>query len=286
MVETLLTPQDLGQALSMVRTDPAAAFLAGGTYLLTSQFSREKMNLISLDLVTPRSISREATKEGPFLSIGAGATFQDLLDSPIVPKQIKKACSSMVDRNIRNRATVGGNIGADKSCASLVPLFIALGSIYRCAEGMDVEAAAWHKKERVANPSALSAKAAQRLVLQVLVPLGRNIFCAFARYSRTGCDLSVLTCAVSAKKKEGLIDPESLALCLGGLGPKAERYTSLERDLAASLVDGAIPDKGTIEALARSHFSPISDTRGSAEFKRLRAGILLADALHSLEALA
>ena len=34
----------------------------------------------------------------------------------------------MVNRNTRNRATLGGNLGADKSCSSLIPILIVLGA--------------------------------------------------------------------------------------------------------------------------------------------------------------
>lgn len=292
MVENFLRPRDATEALGMLEANPRARFIAGGTYLLTGQFARESMDLVTLETVLPKAIGVEQASQGKLLCIGAGATIRDLLDSSLVPGQLKKACLSMVDRNIRNRATVGGNIGADKSCASLVPLFIALGAAYRCAGGKDVEAQAWHLGMRAAGSAIHAAKASglaqrpPRLVLQVLVPLEDGRLAAFDRYSRTGCDLSVLTCAVSLRKQAGNFDPASLRICLGGLGPNAERYPGLEKDIAGLMKDGNLPSREGVEQAARRRLSARSDARGGAEFKVLRSAVLVADSLHALEVLA
>ncbi|HEY9053371.1 MAG TPA: hypothetical protein VIO60_00990, partial [Rectinemataceae bacterium] len=76
----------------------------------------------------------------------------------------------------------------------------------------------------------------------------------------------------------------SLRICLGGLGPKAARFPALEKAITDSAHGGSLPPKETIEEISCEHFSPRSDARGSAEFKRLRAAVLLADTLHAMEA--
>jgi CO/xanthine dehydrogenase FAD-binding subunit len=295
MVENFMRPRDEAEALRIVQANSKARFLAGGTYLLTGQFIREPMDLVSLEAILPTTLSLEKTGQGKMLCIGAGASFQDLVDSPIVPSQIKKACQSMVDRNIRNRATVGGNIGADKSCASLVPLFISLGASYRCSGAKEMEAQAWHLWTRAARSAIQAAKSAKTsglaqaspsLVLEVRIPLQGETLCAFDRHSRTGCDLSILTCAVSIREKEGNLLPSSLRICMGGLGPHAERNPKLEEEIAGLFKGGILPSKESIEKTAQGCLFAKSDSRGGAEFKILRSAVLLADALHSLEVLA
>jgi putative selenate reductase FAD-binding subunit len=292
MIEIFKKPDSAAQALELAQKNPEWKFIAGGTYLLTPQFSKEKLSLISIEGLVPTAISVEGTGHARYLSIGAGASFQDLLDSEIVPGHIKAACASMVDRNIRNRATLGGNIGADKSCASLVPLCIALGARYLCQDGSLIAAEEWHTSVRMSKSAIQAAKFLPAtapvpcpLVRSVHIPIAAFVLGAFERYSRTACDLSVLTCAISAVSSTQGIKPDSLRICIGGLGPWAERFLELEKTLAAAMDSRSLPSKEQIETIALGFFNPKSDARGSAEFKRIRAAALVADALHRLKPL-
>jgi CO/xanthine dehydrogenase FAD-binding subunit len=213
-----------------------------------------------------------------------------MLESPLAPKALKVAASGMATRNVRNRATVGGNLGADKSCASLLPFFLVSEARLACADGMERSIDEWRALPPAASPS--------RLILSVSwkAPVGRLTACA--KYSRTAADLSILTCAVSADHHEkrparglGQGLGQGLAqfrIALGGLGPRARRFPELEAELEAALEkapEGLPADAKTIiEALAAPCFHPVDDIRGSAAFKRVRAAVLLADAICELEA--
>jgi putative selenate reductase FAD-binding subunit len=267
MVQDYLKAASLGEALALKADHPGFPFLAGGTFLLAGDYRDKPSGVIDVGGVLPRGIDRS----GDRLVIGAGATFQDLADSRAVPVPLKAAALSMVNRNVRNRATVGGNLAAAKSCASLIPLALALGSRLRvaAAEGeRDVATSEW-----------LSAPAG--LVLELAFEFKPGQRAAFARYARTSCDVSVLTVGLSffLGRDKRLSD---LRIAMGGLGPRARECPELD-----SLFQGEpLPPRAEIEAKASATFSPRADLRGSAEFKRLRAAALLADALHNAEEIA
>ncbi|HWQ08933.1 MAG TPA: FAD binding domain-containing protein, partial [Holophaga sp.] len=172
----------------------------------------------------------------------------------------KAAALGMNNRNTRNRATFGGNLGVNKSCGSFLPLLLVLDADLETSEGK-VPAVSW-----LGRPMGL--------VLEASMPLepGRGI--AYRRWARTSCDLAVLTAAVSLTLKGQTI--AGLRIAMGGLGPRARRFPELE-----ALFEGrSLPAKEAIEAAAAPLFSPIDDLRASAAFKRLRAAALLADAIH------
>ena len=179
----------------------------------------------------------------------------------------------MADRNIRNRATIGGNIGADKSCSSLLPFLLVAEARYSRAQAPAVTAAEW----QTASPAEKGLIAG----IEFELPASRRV--ASGRYARTSCDVAVLTCAASAElgaANRGGLALRGLRIAMGGLSPHARRFPELE-----SLFEGAPPpDKAAIEAAAAPLFAPVDDVRGSAAFKRLRAAALLADVLVSLEA--
>lgn len=259
----------------MAAGQAGTSFLAGGTFLLAGDRREKPPTVIDVGRILPKAIERS----GGALSIGAGATFQDLVDSAAVPAILRDAALSMVNRNVRNRATVGGNIGAGKSCASLMPVFLALGA-----------------KLRVATPSSGSARPETRIIaewsgrpegiiLSIDLELGTGMKGAFARWTRTACDVSVLTACVAYRAEGGPAGGgalRGLSIAMGGLGPHARRFP----ELVAPFEGRPLPSTADIESIAGPLFQPRSDWRGSAAFKRLRAASLLADALHHAEVIA
>ena len=263
MVKNYLEPRDADEALALLSREENACLLAGGTYLLTSRFADRPITAISISSLLPKTIERSKDR----IILGAGATFQEILDSAILPEALRRAALGMADRNIRNRATVGGNIGADKSCSSLIPFFLAAEASYRRFSASPIEAEEWQALPSVAEKGIVEA-------VEFAVPASRRF--AYGKYSRTSCDVAVLTCAVSADFEAGL--PRRLGIAMGGLSPHSRRFPELE-----TLFEGKkIPSRAEIEAAAAPLFAPADDARGSAAFKRLRAAVLLADVMSSL----
>lgn len=104
------------------------AYLAGGTDDLRLNGAAGDKELIDINGLVPKTIE---VREGK-LAIGALATFNDLIDSPLVPDFLKEAarfCASFVKRN---SATVGGNLGLRRDDAYLVAALTAAGAEVLC----------------------------------------------------------------------------------------------------------------------------------------------------------
>lgn len=287
MLQTYSRPANLAEAIKLKAGAPAARYLAGGTFILAGDGREKPEALIDIGRVLPAGLERR----GDELSIGAGTTFQALADDPAAPAVLRAAARQMANRNTRNRATVGGNLGALKTCASLAAPLLALDA--KVAVAVAASAGASGDAEALNEgvvPLADWLAAPEGLVLSVRLklPLGRRA--AALRWGRTACDLSVITASVAftpSRQSAGsaAAAPDALLLdlrvVLGGLGPRARRFPEIEK-----LFEGkALPSKADIEAAVAPHLSPVDDHRGSAAFKRLRAAALVADAFHGTEAL-
>lgn len=274
MVNEYIRPSTIREALDAKVKAVDAPYLAGGTYLLAGDYREKPGAVIDVGPVLPKGIALR----GPDLSIGAGATFQDLADSGLLVSELgpslggallKAAALSMANRNVRNRATVGGNIGAAKSCSSLIPSLLALGARLELAR---LQAGNQNYESSVV-PLASWLDSPEGLILEILVPVEKARRGAFLRWARTACDLSLLTAAVSFQREGDRVLAPRIAM--GGLSQRPRRFPELERLLEGS----PLPPKKEIEALALPHIAPLGDARGSAEFKRSRAAMLLSDAL-------
>ena len=93
-------------------------FLSGGTEILRLNTGVDK-NSPLIDILP--LLSDEIRKEGDSVLIGASATFALLLSSPGVPDYLKEALCYMPSPQLRNQATIGGNIASWRDDSFLIP---------------------------------------------------------------------------------------------------------------------------------------------------------------------
>ncbi len=290
MVKQYNKPDSIDEALNELSSMPGSVILAGGTFLLAgysfgSQIVRDPASFLPagdsraagspvnqpecvIDIA--KLLPSDVSHINGILKIGAGCTFQRLVEADAAPALFKTAALSMANRNIRNRATVCGNLAANKSCSSLMPIFLVLDAEVEFAKK-------GHKTATCPLLQWLSMPHGILLSVSVKIPGGYSGSCI--RSSRTACDLSTSTAAVIFNKENGLIS--DIRIAMGGFGPMARRFPELE-----SMLEGKpMPSSSDLELLARPFLPAIADQRGSAEYKKLRGAVLLADAMTRAEAL-
>lgn len=242
-------PASVNEALQLkAKLGPGTVFLAGGTEVNNLHAPRPAA-LIDLAGLGLNKI--ETTPAG--LRIGAGVTFQQLIDHPDVPAFIKKAAGHMANRNIRNCATVGGHLGANKPCANLIPVLMAAEArVVLTDREMPVD-------QFVASETSL--------VLAVILPTAARAI-GLDHHTRTSSDISIITAAASMTLEGGKVRQPVLAI--GGVAPHVVRLYNVEKSL-----DGqALPEAEKLEAMIAAAVQPIDDLRGSAAFKRQLAAVL------------
>jgi CO/xanthine dehydrogenase FAD-binding subunit len=276
MVNEYIKPASLDAALDIMEAKPGAALLAGGTFILAgylrgagpvSPAKKTPATVIDIGPLLPKVVKKEAGR----LFIGAGLSFQELAEAKAAPAQLRAAALTMANRNTRNKATVGGNLGANKSCASLVPFFLAADAVVAVQQ---------KDKKHTELPLATWLAAPQGIVLTVSFTLVAGMLAATLRSSRTACDVATSTAAVVYRLEGSTI--RDLRIALGGFGPHARRWPELE----ARFEGKSLPSKADIEKEAAVFLHVVGDQRGSADYKRLRGAAMLADALHAAEVMA
>lgn len=108
-----------------------AKLLAGGTDLILQMRRRETVAkyIIGLKSVPELTFVRETAEGG--LAIGAMTTIQTLLTSPIIRKTygvLAQVAAGIGGPELRNVATIGGNLAGALPCADFPPALIALGA--------------------------------------------------------------------------------------------------------------------------------------------------------------
>ncbi|MHC5022876.1 MAG: FAD binding domain-containing protein [Planctomycetota bacterium] len=265
-------------AALMARYAPSARLLAGGTDLLVDlKVSRTAAaHLISMTGINDlRSV--DLTDRG--LGIGALTTLTELNDAtlPGAFASIKDATGAMAAPHIRNVATVGGNLASAVPCADLPPILIVMHArvhLFSPTGTRDVPL-----REFFIGPRR-TVLAGDEILTRIDVPAPPARFgAAYARFAlREGNSIAVAAVAASLELDEtGTILAATLSL--GAVAP-----TPVTVDGAAAMLAGRPLDESACADAARAAMqaaNPITDIRGSAEFRRELVGVLTGRALRT-----
>lgn len=261
----------------MARFAPDARLLAGGTDLLvdlkTGRVSAR--HLVSLNRVEGLRGIAEAT-EG--LRIGALTTITELTRSALVGTQyapILDAARQMAARQVRNLATVGGNITAAVPCADLPPILTAMNATLTLwSPGGEREV----KLEAFFTGPRETVRREDEVLTAVQVPAQPPRFgAAYARFAqRDGNAIAVAGVAASLLLDDGGAVARARVV-LNAVAPIPKLVGA-----AGAALDGHPPEESAFQAAAsaaRDAAEPISDARGSAEFRRELVQVLALRAL-------
>ena len=254
-------PTTVEEALSIKSQQPDAVFIAGATELavLINKRHTRYASLISLDPV--ESLHR-ISKTTNHWHIGAAARLTDIEEKlagsyPALDQMLRQFAS----RQIRHRATIGGNLVTASPIGDTAPVLLALDAsvVLTSLTG-----------ERTIPLSHFFTGYRQtvlrddELMTAVLLPVALPGRCEFFKVSkRREMDISTVSAAFRiVMDHAGLITEARLAY--GGVAAMPVRAIKTE----AALIGKPLVVTPEILHLLESEFTPLTDLRGTAEYRR------------------
>jgi xanthine dehydrogenase small subunit len=243
---------------------PGAIQVAGGTDLYVQR--PEALAGSEVALLSRREALHGVRVEADRCSIGAGTTWAELEDSPVLQQVvpgIRNHLQLAASRPIRHRATIGGNIVNASPIGDLTILLLALDADLTLSDGVaDRNLPLRHFFLGYKRLDKEPAELVTEISFQVPPP---NAVLSFEKVSRRPhLDIASVNSAMLATRVNGQID--TLHLSAGGVAPVPLRLTRAAEALAGKPLTSANL-RGAIEA-ADAEISPLSDVRGTAEYKR------------------
>jgi carbon-monoxide dehydrogenase medium subunit len=248
---------------------PGARLLAGGHSLLPMMKLRLAVPEVVIDIDPLAGDLGYVREQDGEIRIGAMTRHRDLLESDLLARRLQiftDAERVIADPVVRNRGTIGGALcQADPSedlsavCAAVGARMVIQGSGGRRVIGMDE----FHR-----GPYETAVAPAEMLV-EIRVPAPAGAGSAYEKVDRRAGDWAVVAAGAAVEIASGTIVRAGIALAAAG-----GDITSL--DAEASLAGEAPSDEAFARAasLAAAACRPVSDQRGSAEYKRHVAGVL------------
>jgi len=272
---TPLAPGSLEEALELRRAHPEAVPVAGGTDLMVDVNAGRTAPRALLDLSHVEELRSWRLDDG-VVFLGAGMTFarieRELADFP----SLAEAARSVASCQIRNRATVGGNLATASPAGDSLPVLAAYGA--------DVVTASTRAGTRripleifVVGPKRTSLEPDELIVGVEWRPAsGPGSFVKVGR--RHAMVIAIASACLQADS-----DRHTVRLALGSVGPTVLRATRAEH-LAASIDWGDSAALAEFGRLAAAETRPIDDLRGSARYRRHVVEVLARRALAAAEA--
>lgn len=263
----------------LTQLQPDAKIIAGGTDVLvdlkTGRF--EAVPLVSIEGIAELH-GLMMTEEG--LRIGAMTRINELNRSTLLTGEyaaIRDASREMAAYQVRNMATVGGNVAGAVPCADLPPILITMnGKVVVWSTAGERTIAI---EEFLAGPRRTTIGNGE-IVTSILVPTAPQGFgAAYERFAlREGNAIAVASAACGLVLDENQAI-KTIRICLGAVGPIPIQVDDASKHAIGRQINEV--DLQAIGAEAARAAQPIADIRGSIEYRRTLVSILAGRAVKS-----
>lgn len=277
----VLVPRSLAEAIGVLDRHPGALVLAGGTDLLVEINERhrtigDELTVVAVNRV-PELRSWTLDRDARTLRLGAGVTYAEIASDPIaelVPA-LAQAARTVGSPQIRNAATIGGNLATCSPAGDGLPVLAAVDAMVELVSTSGTRTLPVSEFMVGVKQTALRPG---ELITAVTVPL----LDGWQGYSKVGVR-NAMVIAISGVCLAIDRPTKTVRIALGSVAPTIVRAVDAEA-FAAERVDwgsgpGAesvsAPDAAEFGRLAAAASRPITDHRSTANYRR-----------HSIEVLA
>ncbi len=244
----VLTPRTLDEALALKARHPGALPVQGGTDVMVSMnFDRARPEaLLNLNEVTEL---RGWERENGVTRLGAGLTYAEVVrELADAHPALAEASRTVGSPQIRNRGTIGGNLGTASPAGDALPPLLV--------EGAEVQLASVRGERRLLLEEFLvgvkrNALAQDELIVSVYVPRTGQSQTFMKVGPRNAMVIAVCSLALVVDRERG-----EVRAAFGSAAP------------VARLVQAPLADADRIPELVASAASPIDDVRGTAAYRR------------------
>jgi CO/xanthine dehydrogenase FAD-binding subunit len=256
----ILTPSSLDEALGLKAERPDAVPIQGGTDLMVElNFDRARPEAI-LNLNEVAEL-RGWSHENGSLRLGAGLTYTEAMQQELAEllPALAEASRTVGSPQIRNRGTIGGNLGTASPAGDALPPLLV--------EGAEVEVAKVGANRTVPLAEFLvgpkqNALADDELIVAVRLTPSKTRQTFMKVGPRNAMVIAVCSLALAVDR-----EAEEIRAAYGSAGP------------IPALVTAPLDDRDGFPEQVAAAASPIDDVRGTAAYRRHALKVLTARAL-------
>jgi xanthine dehydrogenase small subunit len=269
--QTYCLPENIGQAIEIKTKYPDVFVINGATDTAIKQNKKHEFISALLDLSAVDEMKEIVEKTDGFY-IGAGASMESIkVFSEKKILELKPMLTVFASLQIRNVATIGGNLCTASPIGDLIPLMFALKAKFEIASA---DGNRWVNAEEFITGYRKNCLKTNELLKGILIPrIEEGVVVKSEKVSnRRDLDISTVSLAARLKVDSNNIIKEVI-LAYGGMAEVSKRAKHVE-----DFITGKPWNIDTIELakqMVSKDFTPISDARADKEYRMAVAKNLL-----------
>jgi carbon-monoxide dehydrogenase medium subunit len=262
-------PTSIAEAIEDLKTAPKPVLpIAGGSDLLLDirQGRHEPVHtLVDLKRIPEMNVIEQRAHE---LFIGASASITKIINDPLVHQHAQalvEACNLIAGPQVRNTATLGGNVAHALPAADGTIALVALNAQAEIASSAGLRRMPFI--ELFLGPGKSAIDKSCELITGFYVPLsGKGQASCFKRIMRPqGVALPILNCAVCIYRDGDIV--KDVQIAVGPGGPTPFRATEAEAVLRGNGYSAELLDEALASLLKQASFRT-SPRRATAEYRK------------------
>ena len=261
-----IVPQKLSELTDILANIPEAVFIAGGTDVMVRMNVQKEEIPVLIDLSELQELKQiQYTNRG--IIIGAGVTYSDILHSGIIKTDLPclyVLVKKIASRQIRNIATLAGNIANASPIGDTLPLLLVLDASLTLFSSTGIRELPLrdffldYRKTRLQQNEIIKG-------IMIPIPAKETFIRTQKAAKRKAVDISSVVSAIKIETNSGKIKEAKLAF--GGVAP----IPKLSYNFSELLMEKPGEEINPIEIaeIVADEFNPISDVRGSKEYRKI-----------------
>jgi CO/xanthine dehydrogenase FAD-binding subunit len=273
-------PTSLHEASRLLKENgPGGHFLAGGTDLVIAIKEKGLVPRYIVDLKRIPGLSGIHSNDDGSITIGALTTMREIETFPLLIKKYPFLCQSAAEVGsiqIRNRATVGGNMANATPSADVAPSLVALNATAKIVSASGERTTALEDFFRGPGQTVMSA---EEILSEITIPkTSDRLVGEYIKFSpREMMDLAYVGVAVAYTVREPDKRCDGVRIVLGAVSPTPMRARQAEAVLEGETLTEALAERAG--KIASQESKPISDVRSSADYRRAMVAAMTKRAL-------
>ena len=268
---TYLSPATVEEVVSALKEyDGRAKVLAGGTDLLSLMKLRAVMPeyVVNIKNISGLDYIRE---ESNALKIGALTTISTIRESELIKLKcfsVYEATQGFATPQVRNMATIGGNICRSSPAADMAPPLMTFDA--------EVKLVGLRGERKILLEDFFTGPGENvlegEILTEIIIPLPKQAYgTAFIELTRNSADLAKLSCAVGIAAHNGRCD--DIRIALGALASRPVRAKKVEQVIKGREINEDVVEEAVGKVI--EEISPITDARSTAEYRTQVSPVLV-----------
>ncbi len=265
----------LDEALKLVNELEDFKVVAGGTDLVMDLKIKRYLPKNIIDISRVKELDY-IVDDGDKIRIGALTRLQEIVDSPIIKEKalvLAEAVNQMASWQIRNIATIGGNLCNASPAADTAPPLYVLNAELKL---VSVDGERIVPVTKFFHGPRKTELKKNELLAEIIIPVEKDAGASALKLGRrTAFTLSIVAVATLVKVKDNKF--ADVRVALNSVAPTPVRAPSVEQALMGKEVSLEVVEEAS--KLVVNDIKPISDVRASADYRREMSVVLTRDSL-------